>query len=80
MIEWSPRSWQCSSDLEVRIDLLNSGKYAIRCEPGLVLGRNCRWEVEPDPSDRDEEFYSNYRFNTLDEAKAVYALHRGDTP
>ena len=80
MTEWLPRSWQCSSDPTVRIDLLNTGKYAIRCEPGLILGRDCRWEVEPEPSDRDEEFYLNYRFESFDDAKAVYALHRGDTP
>ena len=77
MDEWSPRSWQCPFDPEVRIDLLRTGKYAIRCEPCLVLGRDRRWDVEPDPSNRDKDFIANYRFDSLDEAKVICASAKG---
>ena len=63
MATWLPRSWQCPDDPDVRIDLLRTGKYTIRCVQGdLVLGRDGRWEIEPEPSERDEYFAACYSF------------------
>ena len=35
---------------------------------GAVLAKDGEWEVEPQPSSRDDEFYARCRFDTFEEA------------
>ena len=45
-----------------------SSFWAIRAGEGHVLGKDGKWVFEPQPSNRDEEFYRTYRWDTLDDA------------
>jgi hypothetical protein len=47
--------------------------WAIR-RNGLVLGKTQEWQYEPMPSSRDEDFFKEFRFETLEEA--VTAIER----
>lgn len=38
---------------------------------GAILSKDGEWEYEPQPSSRDDEFYSRCRFDTFDAARAA---------
>lgn len=46
-------------------------RWAVR-RGGSVLAIDGEWEYEPSPSNRDDEFYSRCRFNSLEDAVAAY--------
>lgn len=63
--------------MEVRIVRMESPfyegiKWAVRWL-GNCLDHDGEWELEPQPSSRDDEFYARCRFDTLEEAVAMAA-------
>jgi hypothetical protein len=65
----------------VRIDLVEqrggAARWAVRHE-GSVLNRYLKWEWEPMPSGRDDEFLERCRFGTPQEALAFLRLSQQD--
>lgn len=45
-------------------------RYAVRCG-GSVLSIDGKWEWEPLPSSRDDEFYRRFRFPSFEAASAA---------
>lgn len=46
-------------------------RWAVR-RLSSCLSKDGEWEFEPIPSSRDKEFYARFRFNSLEEALAVF--------
>ena len=51
-------------------------KWAVR-RGRVCLDKDGEWVIEPSPSNRDEEFYAECRFASLEEAFAVYSKRDG---
>lgn len=73
-----PRTFRAGSGIHlngIRIDAClqpdGSTRWAIRSGGRDILGQDGEWTFEPNPSSRTDEFYQNYRFDTLPEALAA---------
>ena len=49
----------------------NGEKWRVKLH-GWCLNNNNEWELEPSPSNRNEEFYTRCRFDTIEEAVDAY--------
>lgn len=79
MKEWIVGQWIMKDQFDkmeiaqITITLMNSPfykgeRYAVRLG-GMCLSVDGKWEFEPQPSSRDDEFYELFRFRTLEAAK-----------
>ena len=83
-MNWTPKSWrpelrsEIGRMMDMRIDEVLQptwpSRFAIRIG-GNCLAKNGEWELEPQPSSRDDEFFGRCRFDTLEEAMACAEKH-----
>ena len=59
-----------SVTIEERIQPDGKSLWSVN-QSGNVMGMDGEWELEPMPSNRDEEFYRRCRFNSIEEALKV---------
>jgi hypothetical protein len=70
-MQFKPKSWYLEEDDSIVIDLCwqedGSVKYAVR-KNRMCMSINNVWMYEPMPSDRDENFFREFRFETFEKA------------
>ncbi len=49
--------------------------WAVHSGEGTALGKDGEWILEPRPSSRDDQFFEEYRWDTMDEALAFAEAH-----
>ena len=77
-LEWQPRSWSCPTinPLEqITIEAvygIGGVRYAVRRPGHCLSNRALSFDYEPMPSQRSEEWLSEHRMASLEEAKRVF--------
>lgn len=68
-MSWAATTLESKDFPGVKIVLTDAIKinYAVR-KNGFCLSKSGKWEYEPSPSNRDDDFYSMCRFESFEEA------------